>query len=289
MFMNDESLSLESFAEVTPKFNTIHSEQFMELISNFLVSEKYINKELTKLNGTKLHDFILYESLMEIENSVEGGRTSYGLTELSKKFYNLVNSKEFQSIYIDLLLFLYKKLGIDFYFQKSPTIRAHFPNEASANSYPFWHTDRQVGHPPSEINLWMPITFNKECTFSIMSYQDSLSILKDVNFNYEELSNKAYDDKDFKQYCSNNSIAVDGENGVCDNSSFCLFNSLRVHSTIPPEKETRISMDARIIPVETFDWTTKYKGVGRMGAEWWPGGKFGYCEKSIKEILSETH
>jgi hypothetical protein len=283
MSINDKISSLESFVEVTPTFNTTHREQFRELILNFLVSKKYARKGLNKLSN--LHDFIEDESLMTIKNEITKTRVSYGLSKLSKKFYSLTESSEFNLVYIDLLFYLHKKLGIDFYFQQTPTIRAHFPNEASTNAYPYWHTDRQIGHPPSEINLWMPMTFNKECTFSIMSYQDSLSILKDVNFNYDELSNKAFDDKAFREYCSNNSIAVDGENGVCDNSSFCLFNSLRIHSTMPSKKETRISMDVRIIPVETFDWTTKYKGAGRMGAEWWPGGRHGYNKHSISHYL----
>ncbi len=276
--------SLESFAEITAKFNSIHSEQFRELILNFLVSKKYARKDLNKLN--KLHDFIIDKSLMVIENQIVDGKISYGLTELSKNFYSLVESSEFNLVYIDLLLYLHKVFGIDFYFQNSPTIRAHFPNEDSKQSYPIFHTDGATGHPPSEINLWMPITNNKENTFTIMSYRDSLSILEEMNFDYDVLNEKTYTDDDFNNFCLTKSTSIDGKEGICDDSSFYVFNSLRLHSTLPPERETRISIDARIIPVENFDRIKEYRGGGRMGAEFWPGGRHGYDKHSIAHYLS---
>ena len=278
MSITDKISSLESFAEVTAKFNSNHNKQFRELILNFLVSNKYARKDLNKLS--KLHDFIEDKSLMGIENQVVDGKVSYGLTGLSKTFYSLVDDEKFKSIYINMLLYLYEIFGIDFYFQNFPTIRAHFPNEASKQSYPLFHVDGATGHPPSEINLWMPITNNKENTFTIMSYRDSLSILEEMNFNYEELNDKAYNDREFNQLCLDKSTGVDG-----DDSSLYVFNSLRLHSTLPAKNETRISLDTRVVPAENFDFDTQYKGGGRMGAEFWPGGRHGYNKHSISHYF----
>jgi len=284
--MTDRLFSLESFAEILPTYDSSYNKLFRESILNFLISKKYVKSDLNDL--TYIHNFIEDENLMMTKNEVswENKRVSYGFSELSKVLYQLVdNDKEFQKNYMDLLVNLYKILDIDFCFQKFPTIRVHFPTDIKNSDYPLFHNDMAIGHPPSEINLWMPVTINKECTFSIMSFRDSLKILKEMDFDYKKLNDVAYTDKNFNQSCFDKSKDIDGENGVCDSSSFCLFNSLRLHSTISPRNETRISIDTRIIPVENFDFKKKYKGEGRMGAEFWPGGKYGYHEKSIKELV----
>ena len=290
MYTDSKLYSLQSFAEIMPTYDSIHNQSFRESILNFLVSKKYVKSNLSDL--TQVHNFIEDKNLMITKNEVswENKRVSYGFSKLSKLLYELVdNDREFQKIYIDLLVNLYELQGIDFYFQQFPTIRAHFPTDMKNSDYPLFHNDMAIGHPPSEINLWMPITINKECTFSIMSYYDSLEILEEMNFDYKKLNDIAYNDTEFNQSCLDNSKDIDGENGICDSSSFCIFNSLRLHSTISPRKETRISIDTRIIPVENFDFDTKYKGEGRMGAEFWPGGTYGYNEKSIKEVINEAH
>jgi hypothetical protein len=290
MYTDSKLYSLQSFAEIMPTYDSIHNQSFRESILNFLVSKKYVKSNLSDL--TQVHNFIEDKNLMITKNEVswENKRVSYGFSKLSKLLYELVdNDREFQKIYIDLLVNLYELQGIDFYFQQFPTIRVHFPTDMKNSDYPLFHNDMAIGHPPSEINLWMPITINKECTFSIMSYYDSLEILEEMNFDYKKLNDIAYNDPEFNQSCLDKSKDIDGENGICDSSSFCIFNSLRLHSTISPRKETRISIDTRIIPVENFDFDTKYKGEGRMGAEFWPGGTYGYNEKSIKEVINETH
>jgi len=62
-----------------------------------------------------------------------------------------------------------------------------------------------------------------------------------------------------------------------------LFNSLRIHSGMPRQDDTRVSMDIRINPVDNF--VHGYIGSGTQKAEFWPGGHFGYHEKSIEELI----
>jgi hypothetical protein len=264
-----------------------YNKKFRQIITDFLISNEYVHSNLNEI--TKTHDFVVDESTMEYKNRIENGRMSYGFTTFSKCFYDMVAIKEFQSTYFDFLISLYEKMKVDFYFQKLPNVRIHFPNESCKETFPFFHTDRQLGHPPSEINLWMPISNNKNCTFSMLSYEDSLSVLEEIGYDYNKLENKSLYDKEWNKKCVDGSITVDGENGISGDSSFCLFNNLRMHSVIPPESETRVSMDTRIVPVENFDWNDKYVGKGRVASQWWPGGKSGYHSKSIWEIKNEKH
>ena len=68
-----------------------------------------------------------------------------------------------------------------------------------------------------------------------------------------------------------------------DLSEIFIFNSLCIHTNQPRFEDSRISIDIRINPVDRF--VDGYVGSGRMKAEFKPGGKFGYFEKSVKEIL----
>ena len=262
-----------------------YNKKFREIIMDFLFSNKYVHSDLNRI--TKLHDFVIDKKSMEYKNNIENDRMSYGFTTFSKCFYDFTETNKFQSVYTNFLLSLYKTLGVDFYFQSFPNIRVHFPNKSAKETYPFYHTDRQLGHPPSEINLWMPLSDNKNCTFTILSHKDSLSNLKEIDYDYEKLADKSLLDKEWNRLCFEKSIHIDGESGICDNSSFCIFNNVRIHSVIPSETESRLSIDIRIVPVENFDFDNKFTGKGRVAAEWWPGGKSGYYSKSIGEIKNE--
>ena len=62
-----------------------------------------------------------------------------------------------------------------------------------------------------------------------------------------------------------------------------LFDSRTIHSAIErKDKTTRVSLDIRVNAVE--DFVDGYVGKGRMRAEFSPGGRFGYHEKSILNI-----
>ena len=52
---------------------------------------------------------------------------------------------------------------------------------------------------------------------------------------------------------------------------------------MPRQDDTRVSMDIRINPVDNF--VHGYVGSGKQQAEFWPGGHFGYHEKSIEELI----
>ena len=56
-----------------------------------------------------------------------------------------------------------------------------------------------------------------------------------------------------------------------------------IHTNQPRLDDTRVSIDMRINPVDGF--VDGYVGAGRMKAEFKPGGKFGYSEKSIKNTI----
>ena len=76
------------------------------------------------------------------------------------------------------------------------------------------------------------------------------------------------------------SLAEEVESTIND---IYVFDSDCIHTAVPREEETRVSMDIRINPVEKF--VDGYVGSGNMQAEFRPGGRFGYYEKSIGKII----
>ena len=78
------------------------------------------------------------------------------------------------------------------------------------------------------------------------------------------------------------------------NDELFVFDSRCIHTGESRQHDddytTRISLDVRIIPVEDYEWKVLdgrplYRGKGRMGAEFRPGGKFGYHKSSIRDLM----
>jgi len=111
-----------------------------------------------------------------------------------------------------------------------------------------------------------------------MDYPTSKKWLDEVNNDEELFIEKAINDKDFNKKADDLCIEVEA-----NTNKIFLFDSLCIHTNQPRTKDSRVSIDIRINPVK--DFVDGYIGKGRMKAEFKPGGKFGYYEKSIKEIL----
>lgn len=48
--------------------------------------------------------------------------------------------------------------GEPVWWQRTPTIRFHFPRQQGFDWRPRYHTDIMLGHPPQEVNLWIAVT-----------------------------------------------------------------------------------------------------------------------------------
>lgn len=157
-----------------------------------------------------------------------------------------------------------------FYFQATPTIRIHCPGGANANHYPRYHTDIGYGHPPEEINLWIPLTEAQppqQHGFRRTTVKHSYDILSQFDFDFAPFIGRAVNDKPFNY--SLNDIAPQV---VTKFGQFTAFDSRCIHTGEPLEKHTRASMDIRIIPVKDFEaLEVEYQGTGRRRMRYVPG------------------
>lgn len=167
-----------------------------------------------------------------------------------------------------------------FYFQATTTIRLHTPGGANANHYPRYHTDIGYGHPPHEINLWIPLTEPKAPQmhgFRRMSVEDSRQVLETFDYDFAPFIERAINDKGFTAELNTLAPQVATPFG-----QFTAFDSRCIHTGEPLVNHTRASIDIRIMPVDDFQrLNVEYQGTGRRRMRYVPG--HGY------HSLSSTH
>ena len=272
--MSGTNLQWNKTNKIYDLFNTDHLyiqtkfiKQFRNRIVELLIDKKLVNKKFTNLEN--LHNEILNKDLInyEFESGVNG---------ITKLFYDV--DDKLINIYINFLTELHKKLKFDFYFQQTPTIRFHCPNAKNSEHYPRYHNDCLYGHPPQEINIWMSLTKNKTTGLDLIGFDKSKQWMSEYNFDINKFTKLAIESKKFNEKGNRLSTQIDSTL-----KHVLLFDSLCIHTNQPRKNNSRVSIDVRINPVEKFE--KGYVGVGRMKAEFKPGGKFGYNKKSIKEII----
>jgi len=277
---NRESVVEKTYNSEFHYFNIFPwNEKFQVHIFRLLKKKKIIDNDTFELN--KLHNFL---DQKQINYNFKDG-----VSKIGSLFYE--TDTELDQLYLNFLKFLHTDIfHFDFYYQKNPTFRFHFPNadEEGANHYPRYHSDVQYGHSPREINLWFKLTKNLNNGLRIINLENSKKWYKKFDYNFDNFIKIASSgDKNFNDYGYN--ISNDLE---IDEKTLFIFDSRCIHTGISRNKldnTTRVSIDIRIIPVEEFEWkiidsNPVYIGKGRMGAEFKPGGKFGYNDKSISEI-----
>ena len=223
------------------KINSNFNLKFRNEVLGILKYKKIISDDFFDLE--RLHEHISPD--MCIDQDWPSGRPSF-----SSIFFD----QDISNIYDNFIYSIYEILGYDFYFQKIPTIRVHCPEENIDDDFRFWHNDTDFGHPPEELNIWISLTENKECSFEILDSEDNI---KEVNSNLDSFL-----------------FFDDGSNDVVK------------HSYRPVINETRVSIETRINPKEKY--VSGYVGTGRMKAEFKPGGCFGYDKKLASEIFNEV-
>jgi len=257
------SLSSEDYLYLDSKWNA----KFRSKVLRFLEEKKVIPEDFNDLEN--IHSFILDKSLVDYDfNS--------GVNGITKCLYDI--GEDLTNIYYEFLKDLYYKVGFDFYFQETPTVRVHCPNAANQNHYPRYHSDCFYGHPSQEINIWFSLTQNTNSGFHVLSYKNSKKWLEESNNDTELFIQNAISNPEFNK--KGDSLAFEVDSTL---DKIFLFNPLCIHTNHPRFNDTRVSIDIRINPVD--DFVDGYVGKGRMKAEFKPGGKFGYHKKSIKELL----
>lgn len=165
---------------------------------------------------------------------------------------------------------LSKHFPYPFYFQATPTVRIHCPKGKNSHHYPRYHTDIGYGHPPQEINFWIPLTppqVKQKHGFRIMSVADSRKTLEPFGYDFEPFIEKAVNDPAYNQ--SLNAIAPEVDTPY---GEFFAFDSRCIHTGEPLLHHSRASIDVRLIPVEDYGaMKVTYQGTGRRRIPYEPG------------------
>lgn len=227
-------------------------------IERILLEKKLIQQKIPLEN---LHEVLSEE--MKAYNFDDG------VNKISTYFYE--TDVAFQRIYFQFIKLLREQyIQEPFWFQSTPTIRIHCPNAINSNHYPRYHSDISYGHPPAEINIWVPLTDLLEGhSFKIMSVAASKKMIADYHYDFGNFIQSAIRDKKFTDECDRNAQPVTTALG-----DMLLFDARCVHTGDRMLSHTRISMDMRILPLSQYEkMSIQYQGSGRRKILFEPG----YC------------
>jgi hypothetical protein len=226
------------------------------LIAKGVVAEDKI-KALDSLSN--LHQ-ILDDKWMTLDDS-ELNRASVACYEIDQNFEDLYHR------------FIKKVISKQFdqplWWQRTPTIRFHFPRQKGFDWRVRYHTDIMLGHPPQEVNVWLAITqtygSNSMC---IAQLEPSYRILRDLDFDFARFAEKVQYDDELAETCARAAQAL-----ALDYGEFVAFDPRCIHATQNNLTDhTRISMDLRVLPEsERERMRFVYRGTGRRRMLFAPG------------------
>ena len=159
----------------------------------------------------------------------------------------------------------------DFVYQRTPTVRFHFPvqfdNQFRLNDRVMCqHNDQMLGHPPGEINCWLPLTdCGGTAGLQLATLEDSLACGADWFGRRGSL-------EAFQLHLTHDKwLAAQVERKTKPRKlkvgTYLSFDGRQLHG--PDENiegYTRVSMDWRIMPVELYEALDReYVGTGRTG------------------------
>ncbi|HEX4044697.1 MAG TPA: hypothetical protein VHZ76_03410 [Gammaproteobacteria bacterium] len=190
--------------------------------------------------------------LEDLHNHLPPELTTYGNDGLSKigTYFYETSMKFRETLHEFIHAILYKKvLKEPFLFQSIPTFRIHCPNSKNSEFFPHFHTDLALGHPPHEMNLWIPLTEKRTGHgFYIASLEESRKIANYVEYDLSSLMNETlFRSQDYIGFCEPKLSAVETEGGEA-----LLFDGRCFHTAMPIKHHTRISIDFRIALEKDF-------------------------------------
>jgi sporadic carbohydrate cluster 2OG-Fe(II) oxygenase len=217
---------------------------FLRFLTSLLIENDFM------MNDTSLEK--LHTNLQQKDMDVD----LYGFNKITASTY--ASSEELKSLYKQFMSeVIIPLIGQDSYIQKTPTNRFSFPFANGVNER-FYHNDLMLGHPPEEINVWVPFTNTiKSQSFKILPLDKSIVLLETYNFKLEDLKNAISNDDSVYSFINENSHYVEMSLGEA-----MLFDSRCLHGVRKNRSEfSRASMDIRILPVDDFSIRPfKYKG-----------------------------
>jgi hypothetical protein len=212
---------------------------------------------------------VLEELHQHIPQELKDYNFNDGVNKISTYLYD--TDEPFTALYLQFIKeCVAKHFTMPFYFQATPTIRLHCPEGKHNDHYPRYHTDIGYGHPPQEINIWIPLTEamgEQQHGFRRMSVADSATLLDGFDYDFTPFIDKAINDKNFNAALNTQSPQV-----ATPLSQMHAFDSRCIHTGEPLLAHTRASIDIRIIPVTDYDaMPVIYQGTGRRRILYAPG------------------
>ncbi len=271
--MKDEFLKKSTFQRIFNKdFLNLDIYKYSLCFRDSIIS-KFKNMEITIDKLEDLHQFI--------DSDLKEYNFDDGVNKISQQFYEM--DENFYQIYYNFLKYIQSNFfKFDFYFQKTPTIRLHTPKSPNNNHYPRYHSDIVYGHPPQEINIWVPLTPLDPLDhhgFKIMDVENTYNIFNGYDFNFEKFIDSAIHDPQLTQRCHHMAQDVKTNFG-----EMLAFDSRCIHTGMPLMQKSRVSIDIRIIPRNEMDTLgITYQGKGRRKILFIPGES--YHINSICEII----
>ena len=165
-----------------------------------------------------------------------------------------------------------KVVGDDFLFQTTPTIRFHFPNEEGFDWNPRMHTDIMLGHPPQEINIWLPVCgASGTASMCIADMVPSIEMIEEFDYDFAQFATAVQESDTVAARCASMSKPVELEYG-----EFLVFDPRCLHATQFNQSDvTRISFDFRVLPLEDYERIQfPYRGTGRRRLEFKRGSYY---------------
>jgi len=238
---------------------------FSSSIIDLLVDRKFLKN---RIRLDRLHDYLSLEDMKVDKNQINN---------VIKSFYD--TNKSMQNLYQKLMSeIIVNHIGQNAYIQKTPTNRFSFPF-SKGMSYRDYHIDIMLGHPPEEINVWVPFT-NSSLTksFKILPLDYSLELLSKYNYDMQVIHFEIWNNDKLFESLEKNSIFVELSPGKA-----LLFDSRCFHASVMNESNyTRVSMDVRIIPERDYDnLPFTYIGTGRRKSQFIAGD---YYSKTKVEL-----
>lgn len=234
------------------------AQQLRQEVSRLLLKKKIID------NAIPLEDLHTY-----VSDEMRAYGFEDGVNKISTFFYD--TDAQFNEAYSQFIQFIRKEIIKEaFFFQATPTIRIHCPNAINSHHYPRYHSDISYGHPPEEINVWIPLTYpqGEQCHgFRLMSVDQSQELLKEFDYDFSDFIQHSIHDKKFSDRCQ--MLAPQAE---VDFGEVLIFDSRCIHSGEALKFHTRASIDIRVLPLSQFEkMTVQYQGLGRRKILFVPG------------------
>lgn len=267
--MEDDGDMVRQFGSPTTEINfDTNLYDFRRIVEKHLISRGYLSE------GSLLEDIHSLNPVSDIKVDLSGQ------SKLSTSLYDLPN--EFDDLYLVFLkdVIREKYLDFDFYFQTNPTFRCSVPGSPGYSWRPNYHTDIAIGHPPSNINFWFPVTKcagNNSLIYAEMA--QSVKLWSKFDYNFEKFHSDLDQNDDLFNYCQNICSSYDSDFG-----KGIAFDARCMHLHQKNDTQTsRISFDFRVISVDSYkNLKGKFVGTGRRQAKFRPGGY--YFGKSIDQV-----